>query len=71
MVKIFESVPTQRDWIVEEIMTSLLKLPDINRRAGQFKFVHMLPKSLLAQADYVSDFVMVKRSTPSLRCCSN
>ncbi|KAF8333610.1 uncharacterized protein EI90DRAFT_2994571 [Cantharellus anzutake] len=34
---IFEGAPGQRDWIVEEILTSLLKLPDINRKAGQFK----------------------------------
>jgi cohesin loading factor subunit SCC2 len=35
--KIFSQYPDQRTWIVEEILTSLTKLPDIKHKGSQFR----------------------------------
>ncbi|EJD50599.1 hypothetical protein AURDEDRAFT_182486 [Auricularia subglabra TFB-10046 SS5] len=34
---IFASHSAQRSWIIEEILTSLIKLPDLKQKAGQFR----------------------------------
>ncbi|KZW01563.1 hypothetical protein EXIGLDRAFT_738517 [Exidia glandulosa HHB12029] len=34
---IFANHSDQRSWIIEEILTSLIKLPDLKQKAGQFK----------------------------------
>lgn len=35
--QVFEANPEQRSWIIDEILTSLIKLPDLKQRAGQFR----------------------------------
>lgn len=35
--KVFANHEDQRSWIIEEILSSLIKLSDTNKKAGQFR----------------------------------
>lgn len=40
--QIFANHEEQRSWIIEEILSSLIKLSDTKQKAGQFRFVHSI-----------------------------
>lgn len=37
--QIFANNDDQRQWIIEEILTSLIKLPDFKQKGSQFRYV--------------------------------
>lgn len=37
LLKIFANYEEQRSWIIEEILSSLIKLSDSKQKAGQFR----------------------------------
>lgn len=39
-VQIFANHENQRSWIIEEILSSLIKLSDIKQKAGQFRYIY-------------------------------
>jgi len=38
-IQIFANNDDQRQWIIEEILTSLIKLPDFKQKGSQFRYV--------------------------------
>ena len=38
-VQIFANNDDQRQWIIEEILSSLIKLPDFKQKGSQFRYV--------------------------------
>ena len=47
--KIFANHEDQRSWIIEEILTSLIKLSDTKQKAGQFRYALLQPKMTFAK----------------------
>lgn len=45
--QIFANHEDQRSWIIEEILSSLIKLSDSKQKAGQFRYVAIRSRPLV------------------------
>jgi len=50
-MQIFANHEDQRSWIIEEILTSLIKLNDTKQKAGQFRLVRLFCACVLFMLD--------------------
>jgi len=76
LVQIFANHEDQRSWIIEEILTSLIKLNDTKQKAGQFRLVMFSSRHLWVFLNpnllyFYSGYAMVAQSAPYQLCCSS
>jgi hypothetical protein len=70
LLQIFAIHEEQRSWIIEEILSSLIKLSDTKQKAGQFRYDLQLFR-LYTFLRLISDFGMEGQYVPSLRSFFN